>query len=111
MARKQNPPLPENYAFGHGTYLDPDEVYAPGEFDKYRYCDTGELVYEAAPRACPRCGEFPTSEGHDPCIANLPGVSNACCGHGVEPGYVQLNNGRTIRGQFDHIVYPHLENV
>lgn len=101
MARQRKPPEAENYHFGHGTYTDPDEVYAPGECDKYRYCDTGELVYEAAPRACPRCEKLPTGKGHDPCIANLPGVRNACCGHGVGPGYVQFTNGRTIRGDFD----------
>lgn len=30
--------------------------------------------------ACPHCGQ--ARMGHDPCISNLPGVVNACCGHG-----------------------------
>jgi hypothetical protein len=34
---------------------------------------------------------------HDPCIANLPGVLFACCGHGVGRGYVAFENGITIR--------------
>lgn len=34
--------------------------------------------------------------GHDPCIANLPGVAYACCGHGAEPGYIHFYNGRVI---------------
>ena len=46
------------------------------------YCDTGEST--SIERPCPRCGEMPTEEGHDACLGTLPGVVNACCGHGVE---------------------------
>jgi hypothetical protein len=49
---------------------------------------------------CPRCGRKETSESHDPCIANLPGVLNACCGHGKEEGYIMFENGIIIRGNF-----------
>lgn len=49
---------------------------------------------------CPRCGRKKTSEGHDPCIANLQGVLNACCGHGKTEGYIMFENGITIRGCF-----------
>jgi len=52
-------------------------------------------------RPCPKCGHLPTKEGHDYCIANLPGVLNACCGHGVKEGYIQFENGITIRGYFE----------
>jgi hypothetical protein len=52
---------------------------------------------------CPQCGEQPSPEGHDPCIARLPGVKFACCGHGVRPGYVVFHGGRVLRGFFDHI--------
>jgi hypothetical protein len=41
---------------------------------------------------CPKCNKQRTLEGYDPCIANLPGVRNACCGHGA-PGYIQFENG------------------
>jgi hypothetical protein len=41
--------------------------------------------------------------GHDPCIENLPGVLYACCGHGVEPGYISFENGVIIRGVFTEI--------
>lgn len=51
---------------------------------------------------CAKCGATgPTSEGHDPCLANLPGVIHACCGHGVDEGYLMLENGVIIRGRFD----------
>lgn len=39
------------------------------------------------------------SNGHDPCIANLPGITDACCGHGKE-GYLGFENGIVIRGKF-----------
>ena len=52
-------------------------------------------------KRCPKCGEGVTPEGHDPCITNLPGVTNACCGHGSsEGGYIQFSDGRIIRGCF-----------
>ncbi len=48
-------------------------------------------------RHCPQCGELPTKKGHDACLSNLPGVQQACCGHGAEPGYIKFNDGRIIR--------------
>lgn len=51
---------------------------------------------------CRACGAMePTPEGHDPCIASLPGVEFACCGHGRGPGYVAFSNGTVIRGEFE----------
>lgn len=46
---------------------------------------------------CVGCGERRTSEGHDPCIANLPGVIFACCGHGNRDGYIKFEDGRCLR--------------
>lgn len=51
-------------------------------------------------RPCKKCGKQPTAEGHDSCIANLPGVKNACCGHGIHDAYIQFEDDRIIRGQF-----------
>jgi hypothetical protein len=50
---------------------------------------------------CTRCQKPPTREGHDQCLGRLPGVTAACCGHGVEPGYIQFRNGLIIRGFFE----------
>lgn len=62
-----------------------------------------EKVREAPNRvSCVRCGEPPTIEGHDPCIANLPGVIAACCGHGRTQPYALFSDGRVLRGRFDH---------
>lgn len=65
-----------------------------------------ERIEEAPHRvACKRCGLPPTAEGHDPCLGALPGVSNACCGHGWQRGYIAFTNGVVIRGDFkpDHM--------
>lgn len=51
----------------------------------WQYADTREPADDSRP--CIKCGEFPTSEGHDACLGVLPGVSAACCGHGAEEGY------------------------
>jgi hypothetical protein len=59
-------------------------------------------------RYCENCDQYSTEEGHDACIANLPGVIHACCGHGKEEGYVKLENGITIRGYFEHVGYGSL---
>jgi hypothetical protein len=53
---------------------------------------------------CDLCGRRPTAKGHDACIADLPGVDFACCGHRAgETGYVKFSDGRVIDGQFRHV--------
>jgi len=69
------------------------------------YQADGVLVDGANLRPCVGCKAKCSSGEHDPCIANLPGTLNACCGHGVEltpvskqwTGYVALEDGRTFR--------------
>lgn len=51
-------------------------------------------------KSCKLCGRRRTKKGHDPCIKNLSGVKNACCGHGTGEGYIQFEDGTTIRGKF-----------
>lgn len=58
-------------------------------------CDGGDV------RPCAKCGElFTLGEGEvDPCLGVLPGVDNACCGHGVrEDSYVRFTTGVVLRG-------------
>ncbi len=79
----------------------------PIEFDgkNWVYRDTGEPTADNR-RACAVCHLPDTPEGHDPCLGTLPGVMNACCGHGVESdAYIQLNDGTRIAGKdaLDHI--------
>lgn len=65
----------------------------------WRFVDDDSLVSLGESRPCGRCGEYATKAGHDPCIANLPSVMNACCGHGsTREAYVQFVDGRLLQG-------------
>lgn len=52
-------------------------------------------------RPCKRCGCAPTPEGHDACLGQLPSVRSACCGHGVEPGYIVYGDGHVEQEEAD----------
>jgi hypothetical protein len=50
-------------------------------------------------RPCRKCGRIFSLENHDPCLGILPGVRQACCGHGVEEqSFISFNNGLIIEG-------------
>ena len=68
--------------------------------DQYVYSDTKEPT-AGNERDCGHCGLRNTIEGHDGCLGTLPGVMNACCGHGHQEAYVQFENGVIIRGRFE----------
>ena len=74
----------------------------PIEFNglEYIFSDTKQSTADTwKKRPCGHCGKHNTPEGHDACIANLPGVMNACCGHGhYEDAYIQFDSGRIDRG-------------
>lgn len=74
-------------------------IYNDGE--QWRYRDTNEpTVDQCKSRPCGHCTLLRTPEGHDGCLGILPGVLNACCGHGdVGEAYVQLSNGTRFAGQ------------
>lgn len=78
-------------AYGHDIVTDKDGVT--------RYCDDLSVLADDNLRPCKKCGLNPTDYGgHDPCIANLPGVRNACCGHGIDEPYVEFDDGRWLYG-------------
>lgn len=80
-------------AFGHDIVTDKDGVT--------RYCDDLSLLDASNLRVCTKCGGDPNDfGGHDPCIANLPGVRNACCGHGRDDPYIEFEDGRVVSGHF-----------
>ena len=57
------------------------------------YTDTQQLVRLNPNRACGFCGIANTVAGHDGCLGTLPGVVNACCGHGnPHEAYIQYDN-------------------
>jgi len=59
------------------------------------FYEDGKLAIDSC--SCPYCGKLPTSEGYDACLGKLPGVKNACCGHGITDGYIQFENDVVIR--------------
>jgi len=49
---------------------------------------------------CGLCGLFNSNDGHDGCLGELPGVMNACCGHGeTNEAYVQWWDGSVDDGE------------
>jgi hypothetical protein len=75
---------------------------------EWSFLDTGEPL--SIRRRCPVCDERETPDGHDPCIANLPDVFAACCGHGLPCGrqsaYVMFKHPkRPNEGTFNGTLY------
>lgn len=85
----------EGTNFGHRIYALARERGGRIYCDLWRYVDDNQPI-EGNDRPCPRCGQMATPEGHDPCIANLPGVAYACCGHGTGKPYVKMEDD-TVR--------------
>jgi len=61
----------------------------------------GEWVYSddktpvsGKERPCKKCGRMPSPEGYDACLGYIPGAESACCGHGIEDGYIIYKDGR-----------------
>lgn len=81
---------------GHRIHARKD---SKGVYSIWEYSDGSSIKDE---RPCVRCGKPATEEDHDQCISNLPNVQYACCGHGVEDGYVKLYNGKVIRFNTDY---------
>lgn len=60
---------------------------------------TSDLAGSGQFGICAKCKKGPTKEGHDGCLGTLPGVMNACCGHGNDrQAYIQYWNGNRIAG-------------
>jgi hypothetical protein len=78
------------------SYLRGHEIYWAVGDGMWRYLDDNSTAVTYAAdgnrtayeRPCIRCGKMPTKEGYDACTGHIEGVKAACCGHGVEQGYV-----------------------
>ena len=71
--------------------------------------ESTESTYKNTP--CGQCGKSYTSEGHDGCLGTLPGLMNACCGHGsIEETYIQFLDGVCIRGADAKIIIDILKD-
>lgn len=71
------------------------------EPDIWVYADDGSEVSKTwTTRPCGQCGIATGKDGHDPCLGTLPGVMNACCGHGAVKGaYIQFTGGLILRNR------------
>ena len=73
------------------------EIDADGQ--TWIYSDTLTAVAKDPDRACGRCNAPNRDDGHDACLGVLPGVANACCGHGCQAdAYVQFADGLRLGG-------------
>ena len=56
-------------------------------YDKnWFYADNKQSI--SIERPCTRCNKMPTKEGYDKCLGYIKNVKSACCGHGIEKGYI-----------------------
>jgi len=70
---------------------------------QWHYEDTMEPAgFGGEVRPCKKCGKVfeGSNDGKaDPCLGELPGVDNACCGHGEKShAYIRFTNGVTVIG-------------
>ncbi len=70
---------------------------------EWLYEDTEEKSgFDGVIRPCLKCGKIFNGSNigkADPCLGELPGVDNACCGHGIrEDSYIRFKNGVIIKG-------------
>lgn len=61
-------------------------VYWNEAAHEWRWQDNDQSI--SVQRPCPQCRRPPTPEGYDACLGEIPGATAACCGHGVETGYI-----------------------
>ncbi len=89
------PPVDEGYVRGHVVVYDE-------ELRQWRYKDTGEIATRrgCVERECLQCHKMPTAEGYDACLGYLPGVNDACCGHGVHLGYIRWDGAKRMTCYF-----------
>ena len=66
-----------------------------------RYKDNNVKLEDMPFRPCAKCREYPNENGDDACLGHLGNVMNACCGHGLNKGYIQFDCGIIIRGYFE----------
>lgn len=86
-----------------GTAEDPEVSLIVQNNTVSYYVDNDDPWDPEAQRPCAYCGAQWKHGTPDPCLGMLPGVDNACCGHGVEEGYISFTSGTVVRGWFSKI--------
>lgn len=78
------------------------KVYYDAPTESWRYAASDKII----DRPCKRCQEHSTPEGYDYCLGNLgPNVASACCGHGVELGFILFKDGRVFEEVAKRTIY------
>jgi hypothetical protein len=73
--------------------------------DIWIYEDTKAPVSEDKDRPCGNCCRPNLQTGHDACLGTLPGLMNACCGHGdIKKTFIQFLDGVIVRGSYAKII-------
>jgi len=94
----------QRVAYLHGTkyYIDWDE--SKKELAYFHWKTNKIFSKSDQPSKCLQCKKSFKKDPdpnnnywYDPCLGILPGVSDACCGHGVEDGYISFKNGIVLR--------------
>ena len=62
-----------SHYFGHEIYFNKE----------WRYSDN-HVPINTERRKCPRCNQYQTKEGYDPCCGYIKNAISVCCGHGVK---------------------------
>ena len=88
---------------GHPTVCFVDEQVDPEYFSAWRYVDDLTKTPQdddntGVERPCTACHRLSEPNGPDVCLGWLPGVTSACCGHGVEKPSVMLDSGVYLTG-------------
>lgn len=74
------------------------EIYYDEEKERWVFSEDDVPVSDDPLRDCRHCN-LHLDDDVDPCLGRLPGVLNACCGHGRrEEAYIQFESGLTVRG-------------
>lgn len=80
-----------SYIRGHKVFFNENE-------NKWLFCD--EQSNNNFVEVCPRCCQPHLPNDCDYCLRPLQKcdyIVSACCGHGVEQGYIQLADGRIFK--------------
>jgi hypothetical protein len=64
-----------SHNFGHPIYYDENNGV---------WCWTdNQNPIDSEKRKCPRCNQYQTKKGYDPCLGYIKNATSVCCGHGV----------------------------
>lgn len=88
---------------GHPLWMEADPTgKVEWENRTFHYISDDGICDKDHRRPCRRCGKAPLAGGEDACLGHIPGVTGACCGHGVDDPYIATAYGYSfaLRGMY-----------